>query len=56
MELHPNLHIPSMIVKTIELLNFEDAWDLLLNLMQDNASQVRDQAARCLVTISKEIT
>jgi len=53
---HPNPHIRSMVLKIIELLSFEVAWELLLKLMQDEDPQVRDQAARSLVSVSKNMT
>jgi HEAT repeat protein len=53
---HPNPHIRSMVLKIIELLSFEVAWELLLKLMQDDDLQVRDQAARSLVSVSKDMT
>ncbi len=53
---HPNPHIRSMVLKIIELLSFEIAWELLLNLMQDEDPQVRDQAVRSLVVISKNMS
>ncbi len=53
---HSNPHIRSMVLKIIELLSFELAWDLVLKLMQDEDPQVRDQAARSLVSVSKDMT
>ncbi len=53
---HPNSHIRSMVLKIIELLPFNTVWDILLLLMQDEEEQVRDQAARSLVLLSKDMT
>ena len=53
---HSNPHIRSMILKVIELLSFEVAWDLILHLMEDDDSQVREQASRSLVVLSKNMS
>jgi HEAT repeat protein len=53
---HANPHIRSMVLKIIELLGFEVGWDLIVKLMQDEDSQVREQATRSLVSISKNMS
>ncbi|MBN2155168.1 MAG: HEAT repeat domain-containing protein [Candidatus Lokiarchaeota archaeon] len=53
---HANPYLRSMILKIIELLPFDKAWEILKKLMQDKDSQIREQAARSLVTFSKDMT
>jgi len=53
---HSNPHIRSMALKITELLSFDTSWDLLVASMQDPDTQVREQASRSLVTISKNMT
>jgi len=55
LSIHPNPYIRKMILKNVELLDFDKAWDFLRILLEDTDTQVREQATRSLVRISKDM-